>query len=211
MSRVAEQVNDIHSRLNATSVSRVARPRGIDELQAEIRAAAGRRESLAVSGGRHAMGGQQFASGKLLLDLRDLNRVVGFDAAAGTIEMEAGADWPAVIRATHQLPPGPEGPWGIRQKQTGADRLTIGGAVFSDTSATARQENGIFVDGIGGNVLFQNAGALQVTAENNRADGVHLANGVNVALNNGLYGRDALNGNGDDGVEISAFSGTVTL
>ena len=132
MGRVAEQVNDIHSRLNATSVSRVARPGDIDALRAEIRAAAGRRESVAVSGGRHAMGGQQFASGELLLDTRDLNRVLRFDAAAGTLEMEAGADWPAVLRATHQAQPGPDRTWGIRQKQTGADELTLGGAVSAN-------------------------------------------------------------------------------
>jgi FAD/FMN-containing dehydrogenase len=132
MDRVAEQVNDIHSRLNATSVSRIARPRDIDELRAEIRAAANRRECVAVSGGRHAMGGQQFARGALLLDTRDLHRVIRFDAGAGTIEMEAGADWPAVIRATHEAQPGADRPWGIRQKQTGADELTLGGAISAN-------------------------------------------------------------------------------
>jgi len=132
MDRLAEQVNDIHSRLNATSVSRVARPRDIDELRAEIRAVADRRGCVAVSGGRHAMGGQQFATGELLLDTRDLNRVIRFDAGAGTIEMEAGADWPAVIHATHQAQPGLDPSWGIRQKQTGADALTLGGAISAN-------------------------------------------------------------------------------
>ena len=132
MERVAERVNDIHSRLNATSVSRIARPRDIEALQAEIREAGRRRQGVAVSGGRHAMGGQLFSTGELLLDLRDLNRVIHFDAGAGTLEMEAGADWPAVIRATHQAQPGPDRPWGIRQKQTGADELTLGGAVSAN-------------------------------------------------------------------------------
>ena len=50
MERVAERVNDIHSRLNATSVSRIARPRDIEALQAEIREAGRRRQGVAVSG-----------------------------------------------------------------------------------------------------------------------------------------------------------------
>ena len=56
---------------------------------------------------------------------------LSFDAANGMIEMEAGADWPEVIRATHAAQPGGRR-WGIRQKQTGADELTLGGSVSAN-------------------------------------------------------------------------------
>lgn len=78
------------------------------------------------------MGGQQFLSGGTLLDMRRLNRVRGFDSERGLLEVEAGIQWPDVIRAYLTRPGGMNSPWGIRQKQTGADRLTIGGAVAAN-------------------------------------------------------------------------------
>ena len=77
------------------------------------------------------MGGQQFCAGGLLIDTRRLDRVLGFDQKQGTIEVEAGIQWPALIDFL-----APEGAaastWGIAQKQTGADRLSIGGAISAN-------------------------------------------------------------------------------
>jgi FAD/FMN-containing dehydrogenase len=119
-------VNDIHSQLNETTV-RAEVP--VDSLEA-VRAAILRARDLGVpvcvAGGRHAMGGQQFCDGGLLVDTRPLARVIDFDAEAGIIEVEAGIQWPALLehlRATE---------WGFRQKQTGADRLSLGGALAAN-------------------------------------------------------------------------------
>jgi FAD/FMN-containing dehydrogenase len=49
------------------------------------------------------MGGQQFGTDTLHLDTRSLNGVLAFDAVAGTIDVEAGIDWPTLIAATHRL------------------------------------------------------------------------------------------------------------
>ena len=122
-----QTVNDVHSRLNATTVSCIERPRDLDELRAAVL----RHKHVAICGGRHAMGGQQFAEGQALLDLRGLTAVHSFDAERGHLEMEAGATWPEVIEATRRLQPG-GWRWGIRQKQTGADDLTLGGAVAAN-------------------------------------------------------------------------------
>ncbi len=78
------------------------------------------------------MGGQQFLSGGTLLDMRGMNRVRRFDEERGLLEVEAGIQWPGVLRAYLGRPGGMLSPWGIRQKQTGADRLTIGGAVAAN-------------------------------------------------------------------------------
>src|SRR5688572_32258751 len=51
-------VNDIHSRLNPTRVERIVRPRSTDEVVATVRAAATEGRAVAISAGRHAMGGQ---------------------------------------------------------------------------------------------------------------------------------------------------------
>jgi FAD/FMN-containing dehydrogenase len=78
------------------------------------------------------MGGQQFLAGGTLLDMRSLNRVCAFDDMKGLLKVEAGISWPDVIRGYLVRPDGMQSRWGIRQKQTGADRLTIGGAVAAN-------------------------------------------------------------------------------
>ena len=87
---------------------------------------------MAIAGGRHAMGGQQFLSGGTLLDMRGMTRVRRFDEERGLLEVEAGIQWPGVLRAYLGRPGGMHSSWGIRQKQTGADRLSIGGAVAAN-------------------------------------------------------------------------------
>jgi UDP-N-acetylenolpyruvoylglucosamine reductase len=122
-------VNDTHSALNRTSVSRVLEPQTVEDVARVVRRARAEGQPLAIAGGRHAMGGQQFLSGGTLLDMRRLTGVRGFDDQRGLLEVEAGILWPDVIRAYLAGPGGMNSRWGIRQKQTGADRLTIGGAV----------------------------------------------------------------------------------
>ena len=73
-------VNDVQSQINSTLVHEIARPTSIPEIREIIRRA--RAEGLAVSitGGRHAMGGQQFGSGTILMDMSRMNRVLRFDS-----------------------------------------------------------------------------------------------------------------------------------
>lgn len=125
-------VNDTHSALNRTRVTRVLEPHTTAEVAAAVAQAVRRGEPLAIAGGRHAMGGQQFLSGGSLLDMRKLNGVRWFDRGAALLEVEAGITWPDVIRGYLALQRGPGPAFGIRQKQTGADRLSIGGAVASN-------------------------------------------------------------------------------
>ena len=69
-------VNDVHSRLNPTQVARVLRPESTPDLQEIVRRASRRGESIGLCGGRHAMGGQQFASGTTLVDMTGLASVI---------------------------------------------------------------------------------------------------------------------------------------
>jgi len=125
-------VNDTHSALNRTRVTRVLEPRSTADVAAAVAQARRRGEPLAIAGGRHSMGGQQFLSGGALLDTRKLDGVRWFDRGRALLEVEAGITWPDVIRGYLALQRGPAPAYGIRQKQTGADRLTIGGAVASN-------------------------------------------------------------------------------
>ena len=125
-------VNDVHSRLNPTVVDRVVTVRLPDDARAAILAAGEAGRTICVAGGRHAMGGQQFAQGGVLLDTQSYRGVRHFDAERGLIEVESGMQWPELIDWLVERQKGAEAQWGIQQKQTGADRLSIGGAVSAN-------------------------------------------------------------------------------
>ena len=125
-------VNDRHSRLNPTRVRRIVRPASAAELPALVAEARRERVAVCVGGGWHAMGGQQFARDALLVDTRDMAGVVAFDAERGLVEVEAGIMWPALIAWLREAQRGAAHPWSIRQKQSGADRLSLGGAVSAN-------------------------------------------------------------------------------
>lgn len=127
----AEVVNDVHARLNATRVRAVIDARSVAGVRDVIQAAAPH-EAICIAGGRHAMGGQQFAENGLLLDTRRFDRVIALDTEQGLVEVESGIQWPALVRRLQELQPGSAAPWTIRQKQTGADRLSIGGALSAN-------------------------------------------------------------------------------
>ena len=122
-------VNDIHSQLNQTSVSRIVTPQSETQLQAEIFRARDEGRSVSVAGGRHSMGGQQFLGGGVLVDMSSMNRILSLDANLGLVEVEAGIQWPELIDGLTTMQAGKAKSFGIIQKQTGADRLSIGGAL----------------------------------------------------------------------------------
>ena len=129
---VGTPVNDLHSRLNPTVVDRVVLVRSTEDARGAILAAGADGRSVCIAGGRHAMGGQQFAAAAVLLDTRLYTGIRRFDAERGLIEVDSGIQWPELITwlVDHQI--GHVQKWGIRQKQTGADRLSIGGAVAAN-------------------------------------------------------------------------------
>jgi len=150
-------VNDVHSRLNATVVDRVVPVRSTTDARAAILGARDADKVVCVSGGRHAMGGQQFATGGVLLDTRSYSGVRHFDTQRGLIEVESGIQWPELIAWLVENQAGSERQWGIQQKQTGADRLSIGGAVAANVHGrglTLRP----FVDDVESLTLIDGAG-----------------------------------------------------
>src|SRR6202140_5342837 len=78
------------------------------------------------------MGGQQFGTDTLLVDIRKLSRVLNLDRKRGIVEVEAGIEWPELIDRYLTLQNGDRQSWGIAQKQTGADRLTMAGTIAAN-------------------------------------------------------------------------------
>ena len=125
-------VNDIHSQLNATRVHEIERPTSIDALQSVVRTCKREGRSISIAGSRHAMGGQQFGDQTTLIDMRGLNHILQYDDNKGEIEVEAGIEWPELIEYLLRVQVRQSRHWGIIQKQTGADRLSIGGALAAN-------------------------------------------------------------------------------
>jgi FAD/FMN-containing dehydrogenase len=125
-------VNDVHSGLNPTVVARIAAVRSVADIQAAVRQAAAEGRAVSVCGGRHAMGGQQFGTGSVLVDTTGFARVLDLDRERGLVEVEAGIQWPALHDWLGRAQDGDARPWTFRQKQTGADRLSIGGALSAN-------------------------------------------------------------------------------
>src|SRR5262245_34641002 len=127
--RAGVEVNDIHSKLHAPNVDRIVAVDTETTLAAAVRAARAEGKVVCIAGGRHAMGGQQFATDAVLLDTRGMKRILHLDSAGGIVEAEAGIQWPDLIDGLLTIQHGRAQPWSIVQKQTGADRLTLGGAL----------------------------------------------------------------------------------
>ena len=125
-------VNDVHSQLNRTTVQRIVPVESVGMLQQIVRDTAESGGRISISGARHAMGGQQFGTNAVLLDMTRLSRVIEFDRERGLITVEAGIDWPRLVHHLLWANAGDVNGWGIIQKQTGADHLTIGGALAAN-------------------------------------------------------------------------------
>src|SRR5438309_457239 len=125
-------VNDIHSQLHRTRVRELLLPRSRNELAELVRSASRKGLPISVSGCRHSMGGQQFATDSICIDTRPLARVISFDQERGLIEAEGGIQWPKLIRTYLDAQQENAKQWGIAQKQTGADTFTLGGSLSSN-------------------------------------------------------------------------------
>lgn len=125
-------LNDVQSRLNATEMAEVLSPAGPAEVAGAVRHAAERGLPLCPAGALHSMGGQQFAAGGISLSSSRLRRIGPLDPDAATVWAQSGVLWPELVRWLLEAQAVSESPLSIIQKQTGADDLTLGGAVSSN-------------------------------------------------------------------------------
>jgi FAD/FMN-containing dehydrogenase len=130
-------LNDEQSQLNPTRVRQVVKAQSLDDLRLALKTAHRQGRAISVAGGRHSMGGQQFGSDNIHLDMTSLNQAVKLDRKRGLVTVEAGMQWPELIAELHRQQldshsSSPEQPWTIRQKQTGVDAVTIAGSLASN-------------------------------------------------------------------------------
>jgi FAD/FMN-containing dehydrogenase len=128
---------------------------------------------VSVAGGRHAMGGQQFGTDTVLLDTRPLRRVMRFDSAAGLVEAEAGILWPELIDRYLEIQKDSPQAWGIAQKQTGADRLSLGGTLGANGHGRGLTRPP-FISDVESFVLVDAAGEVRTCSRSDRAESSDL-------------------------------------
>jgi hypothetical protein len=92
----AGYINDA-SCLNRTAITGIVAIRSYEDVAAALRYARDRGLTVSTAGCRHTMGGQAFARGSLVLDMRGLNRI-DVDRAKKIITVQAGATWIEVQR-----------------------------------------------------------------------------------------------------------------
>jgi FAD/FMN-containing dehydrogenase len=171
-----EVVNDVHSQLNATRVARVVRPDSEAAVSAAVRAAGEAGAAVSLCGARHAMGGQQFGEDCILLDLGGLNQVGPVDTARGLVEAGAGVTWPELITHLHGQQRDAPVVQSIRQKQTGADRLTLGGALSANAHGRGLRMRPI-IDDVEAFTLVEATGATRRCSRHENPELFRLAIG----------------------------------
>jgi FAD/FMN-containing dehydrogenase len=131
--------NDKHSKLNPTRVAKVLHPQSEEAVMVAIQQAAEEELPVSICGARHAMGGQQFGADTLLLDLSKLTLLGAVDVEKGVVEVGAGVMWMELIESLNAQQSHRDEVWSIRQKQTGADDLTIGGSLAANAHGRGLQ------------------------------------------------------------------------
>ncbi|HYE74810.1 MAG TPA: FAD-binding oxidoreductase [Blastocatellia bacterium] len=169
-------VNDIHSQLNRTVVDSIISPRSISDIQSAIANAKSRRRPISIAGGRHAMGTQQFGTDAVLLDMREMNRVLSLDRERGLVEAESGILWPKLIGYLNEAQAGQDKQWGIIQKQTGADRLSLGGALAANVHGRGLNLKPI-IDNVESFTLIDAQGGLKKCSRQENSELFRLAIG----------------------------------
>lgn len=125
-------LNDVHSRLNATEVAGVVAPATTDAVAVAVADATAQGLAVCPAGALHSMGGQQFASGGVSISSSALTAIGPLDSDSATVWAQSGVTWPRLVEWLHRLQADADKPLTIIQKQTGADELTLGGALSSN-------------------------------------------------------------------------------
>jgi FAD/FMN-containing dehydrogenase len=112
--------------------NRVFKPQSAEQLADILLSASQQGRTLSLAGKRHAMGGQQFGTDTDLIDVTSFNKIISMDKHGGIIEVESGIIWPSIINYCWNEQKDDAKPWGISQKQTGADALTLGGGLAAN-------------------------------------------------------------------------------
>ena len=90
-SQLGGTINDVTG-VNRTSVYGILQIKSEDELRHALHFARQQKLSISIAGAKHSMGGQEFATDALVLDMRGFNQM-SVDAKSKILTVQSGAIW----------------------------------------------------------------------------------------------------------------------
>jgi FAD/FMN-containing dehydrogenase len=102
--------------------------------------------------------------------------VLNLDRKTGIMEVEAGIEWPKLIDGYLTLRNGDGQTWGIAQKQTGADRLTMAGTIAANAHGRGLKMKP-FVSDVESFVLVDAAGTAHMCSRTENPELFRLVHG----------------------------------
>ena len=169
-------MNDVHGQLSSARVFSITRADSLEDVAKAFASAKTEEKNVCIAGGRHSMGGQPFADQGVLIDTRKLGKVLAFDTEKGLIEVESGMMWPQLLEHLNTVQRGLPQHWTFSQKQTGVDRVTIGGSLSANIHGRGLTLPP-FIGDIDSFKLFNAAGQLLTCSRGQNPELFHLAIG----------------------------------
>ena len=125
-------LNDVQSKLNKSRMVEECCPSDVDEISEKIINAQQKRFSLCPAGSLHSMGGQQFLEGGVSLSSKNLKKIGPLNEDSSSVWLQSGVMWTELVPWLQSVQKTSPTGLSIIQKQTGADKLTLGGAIASN-------------------------------------------------------------------------------
>ncbi|MEC9366737.1 MAG: FAD-binding protein, partial [Chloroflexota bacterium] len=125
-------LNDVQSKLNETNVAGYEKPDSIEKLDQLINSHSKNGNKLCPSGALHSMGGQQFIGGGTVISNEYFQTIQNLNPISKSVDVGSGVTWPMLVNWLNTTQKTEETPLSIIQKQTGADELSLGGAISSN-------------------------------------------------------------------------------
>lgn len=143
-------------------VAGIARPGSEERLHEIVLQATVRGNGVTLRGAGHSAGGQSFADGAVMIDMRGLDRVLAFDPQARTIRLQAGATWAQVTAACepHRLGP--------TTKQE-FESFTIGGSLAANAHGKSI-DHGPLISGVRSLRLLMASGEIVEASRDRNAE-----------------------------------------
>ena len=161
------KLNDIQSKLNETYVKSVSYPKSVEEIREVLKDSLQNGSKICPAGTLHSMGGQQFGDEVVSIQTNKLNRIWNLDEHSKTIWIEGGVTWPALVGWLKTNQSNAASPLTIIQKQTGADNLSVGGALSANIHGRVLNKRPIIDDVVAFNIITPSGERLHCSRKEN--------------------------------------------
>ena len=126
-------INDA-SCLNPTPVHGIVRVKTEEDIRQALESARGRGVKVSIAGARHSQGGHAFATGNVVLDMREFN-AISLDEKAMTVRVQSGATWHDIQNRLHPR-------FAVKAMQS-TDLFTVGGSISVNAHGMDHQAGAI--------------------------------------------------------------------